>query len=189
MNMSLKTVWIDTLYKVATGSRNVRNFFTPIGAIVYGLLIFVFVVIALYVDRLIGLTDIFPNPLNLILSIPIFLLSLFLIGWSVHNFLMAKGTPVPFNPPPQLVTTGPYVYTRNPMLTGVFSLLFGCGVFFGSISLLFVFTPLFIYINFWELKSIEEPELEKRLGEDYIKYRKRTPMFFPNFMEIFRKRE
>lgn len=37
--MSLKTVWIDTLYKVATGSRHVRNFFTPIGAIIYGLLI------------------------------------------------------------------------------------------------------------------------------------------------------
>lgn len=187
--MSLKAVWIDTLYKVATGSRNVRNFFTPIGAIIYGLLIFVFVVIALYVDKLIGLTNIFPKPVNIILSFPIFLLALFLIGWSVQNFLSVKGTPVPFNPPPQLVTTGLYHYTRNPMLTGVFFLLFGFGVFFGSVSLLFVFTPLFIYINFWELKSIEEPELEKRLGEDYIKYRKRTPMFFPNLMVIFGKRE
>ena len=184
--MSLKTVWIDTLYKVATGSRSVRNFFTPIGAIVYGLLIFVFVFIAVYVDRLIGLTNIFSSPLNLILSIPIFFLALFLIGWSVKHFIVAKGTPVPFNPPPQLVVTGPYAYTRNPMLTGVFLLLFGCGVVFGSVSLLFVFTPLFIYINFWELKSIEEPELEKRLGEDYVKYRKRTPMFFPNLFEIFR---
>ncbi len=121
--MSLKTVWIDTLYKVATGSRNVRTFFTPLGAIVYGLLIFGFVVISLHVDRIIGLPNIFPDPLNIILSIPIFLLALFLIGWSVQKFLMVKGTPVPFNPPPQLVTTGPYAYTRNPMLTGVFSLL------------------------------------------------------------------
>ena len=177
--MTLKTKWIDILYNVATGSRNVRNFFTPIGAIFYGLLIFVFVVIALHVDRLIGLTNIFPNPLNIILSLPIFLLALFLVGWSVQNFLKAKGTPVPFNPPPQLVTTGPYAYTRNPMLTGVFSLLFGFGVFLGSVSLLIVFTPFFIFINFWELKSIEEPELEKRLGEEYIEYRKNTPMFFP----------
>jgi len=92
-------------------------------------------------------------------------------------------------PPPKLVTTGPYHYTQNPMLTGVFSLLFGFGVFFGSVSLLFVFTPLFIYLNYWELKSIEEPELAKRLGEDYIQYHKRTPMFFPNFGGIFRKRE
>lgn len=140
-------------------------------------------------DRIIGLNSIFPNPFNIVLSIPIFLFALFLIGWSVQNFLIVKGTPVPFNPPPQLVTTGPYAYTRNPMLTGVFSLLFGCGVFFGSLSLLFVFTPLFICINFWELKSIEEPELEKRLGEDYVKYRKSTPMFFPNVMGILKKRK
>ena len=187
--MTLKTKWIDVLYNVATGSRNVRNFFTPIGAIFYGLLIFVFIVIALHVDRLIGLTNIFPKSASIILSLPFLLLALFLIGWSVQNFLSVKGTPVPFNPPPQLVTTGPYHYTRNPMLTGVFSLLFGFGVFLGSVSLLFVFTPLFIYINFWELKSIEEPELEKRLGDDYIKYRKRTPMFFPSLREIFGKRE
>jgi protein-S-isoprenylcysteine O-methyltransferase Ste14 len=187
--MTLKNKWIDILYNVATSSRNVRNFFTPIGVIFYGLLIFVFVVIALHVDRLIGLTNIFPNPLNIILSLPIFSLALFLIGWSVQNFLKAKGTPVPFNPPPKLVTTGPYAYTRNPMLTGVFSLLFGFGVLFGSFFLLIVFTPLFIFINFWELKSIEEPELEKRLGEEYIEYRKRTPMFFPNLRIIFGKKE
>jgi protein-S-isoprenylcysteine O-methyltransferase Ste14 len=187
--MTLKTKWIDILYNVATGSRNVRNFFTPIGAIFYGLLIFVFIVIALHVDRLIGLTNIFPNPFNIILSLPIFSLALFLIVWSVQNFLKAKGTPVPFNPPPQLVTTGPYAYVRNPMLTGVFALLFGFGVLLGSASLLVVFTPLFIFINVWELKAIEEPELLRRLGEDYIEYRKRTPMFFPGFGIIFKRRK
>ena len=65
------------------------------------------------------------------------------------------------------------------MLTGVFALLFGFGMFFGSVFLFFVFTPLFILINFWELKAIEEPELVKRLGQEYIEYRKKTPMFFP----------
>lgn len=185
--MNLKSVWIETFYKVATGSRPVRNFFTPIGALAYGLLIFVFIAIALYIDRLIGLTGIFPNPLNLILSLPVFSAALFLIGWSVQHFLAVKGTPVPFNPPPQLVSTGPYAYTRNPMLTGVFLLLFGFGFFFGSLSLLFLFTPLFIYINFWELKAIEEPELERRLGEGYVKYRQRTPMFFPDVKKLFGK--
>ncbi len=186
--MSLKTKWIEILYNVATGSRNVRNFFTPIGAIFYGLLIFVFVVIALQVDRLLGLTAIFPSPFHIILSLPIFSLALFLMGWSVLNFIRAKGTPVPFNPPPQLVTTGPYAYVRNPMLTGVFALLFGFGVLLGSASLLVIFTPLFIFLNVWELKAIEEPELLKRLGQDYIEYRKRTPMFFPGFGIIFKRR-
>jgi len=187
--MTLKTKWIDILYNVATGSRRIRNFFTPIGALFFGLLIFVFVIIALHVDRLIGLTDIFPGQLNIILSLPVFSLALFLLGWSVQNFLKAKGTPVPFNPPPQLVTSGPYAYTRNPMLTGVFALLLGLGIFFESVSLLFIFTPLFIFVNFWELKAIEEPELVKRLGQEYIEYRKRTPMFFPGFGLIFKRRK
>ena len=107
----------------------------------------------------------------------------------VQNFLKAKGTPVPFNPPPQLVTSGPYAYSRNPMLTGVFALLFGIGIFFGSFSLLFVFTPLFIFVNYWELKAIEEPELVKRLGQEYIEYRKMTPMFFPSFRSKYNRRE
>jgi len=177
------------LYNVATGSRKIRNFFTPIGALFYGLLIFSFIVVALQVDRLIGLINIFPRQLSIILSLPVFSLALFIIGWSVLNFLRAKGTPVPINPPPQLVTTGPYAYVRNPMLTGVFALLFGFGVLFGSVSLLVAFTPLFIFINVWELKAIEEPELLKRLGEDYSEYRKRTPMFFPDFGKIFERRK
>ena len=187
--MTIKAKWIEIFYNIATGSRKIQNFFTPLGAFIYALLIFSFVVIALIMDRLLGLTAIFPKPFHIILSLPVFSIALFLIGWSVLNFLRAKGTPVPFNPPPQLVTTGPYAYTRNPMLTGIFSLLFGFGVLFQSVSLLIVFTPLFILINFWELKSIEEPELEKRLGKKYIEYRKRTPMFFPGFKIIFKRRK
>lgn len=75
------------------------------------------------------------------------------------------------------------------MLTGVFALLFGFGIFFGSVSLLIVFTPLFIVVNFWELKAIEEPELVKRLGQKYIEYRKVTPMFFPSFSSKNKRRE
>lgn len=187
--MTLKTRWIEIFYNVATGSRKIRNFFTPIGALFFALLTFSFVVIALQVDQLLGITDIFPGALSIIFALPIFSFALFLIGWSVLNFLRAKGTPVPFNPPPRLVTTGPYAFVRNPMLTGVFALLFGFGALLGSVSLLVVFTPLFIFINVWELKAIEEPELEKRLGEDYNEYRKRTPMFFPGFGIIFKRRK
>jgi protein-S-isoprenylcysteine O-methyltransferase Ste14 len=179
--MTLKSKWVEILYHVATGSKKIRNFFTPIGAFFYALLIFFFVVVALQVDRLLGINDIFPRSFCIILALPVFAFALFLLGWSVLNFFRARGTPVPFNPPPQLVTTGPYAYVRNPMLTGIFALLFGLGVLLGSVSLLVVFTPLFILINVWELKVIEEPELVKRLGEDYIEYRKRTPMFFPHF--------
>jgi protein-S-isoprenylcysteine O-methyltransferase Ste14 len=73
------------------------------------------------------------------------------------------------------------------MLTGVFALLFGIGVSFGSFSLVVIFTPLFIILSVLELKAIEEPELIKRLGQDYVEYRKRTPMFFPSLRKIFKR--
>ncbi|MGD8983750.1 MAG: isoprenylcysteine carboxylmethyltransferase family protein [Desulfobacteraceae bacterium] len=183
----MKTKWIDFLYRVATGSRKFRNLLTPIGAIFYALLTVLFVVVALQVDKFLELPRLLPETLNLVLSLPILSLALFMMGWSVFNFLKVKGTPVPFNPPPKLVTTGPYAYTRNPMLTGIFLLLFGLGVFFRSISLVLLFTPLFIFINAWEVKSIEEPELEKRFGEEYVEYKKQTPMFFLRLKKIGEK--
>lgn len=185
--MTLQTKFIDFVHRTATGSRKVRNVFTPIGAVFFCLFVCAFVYAGLKIDRLLGIERAVPASISIIFSIPIFVLAIFLVGWSAHHFLKAKGTPVPVNPPPKLVTTGPYAHTRNPMLTGVFALLFGLAVLFGSISLFFVFTPLFIAINYWELKRIEEPELEKRLGSDYTAYRARTPMFLPNIKR--KKRE
>ena len=85
-----------------------------------------------------------------------------------------------------LLTHGPYAYMRNPMLSGVFLILFGAGIFLQSVFLIFVFTPLFIALNVIEVKMIEEPELALRLGKEYLVYKKRTPMFFP---EWIRKRK
>jgi protein-S-isoprenylcysteine O-methyltransferase Ste14 len=65
------------------------------------------------------------------------------------------------------------------MLTGVFLILFGIGFGVNSVSLVVFFTPLYVLINVWELKKIEEPELMKRLGDEYIEYRRQTPMFIP----------
>ena len=65
------------------------------------------------------------------------------------------------------------------MLTGVFLVLFGIGFSINSLSTVLVFTPVYIAFNVWELKRIEEPELVLRLGEDYVEYRERTPMFIP----------
>jgi len=131
------------------------------------------------VDKFVGFPKFLVMPLNMIVSAPILLVGLFLILWSVQQFLKAKGTPVPFNPPPKLVTSGPYAYIRNPMLTGLFILLFGLGLLFASLSLIFIFTPLFILLNILELKTVEEPELEKRFGKEYLQYKKRVPMFIP----------
>jgi protein-S-isoprenylcysteine O-methyltransferase Ste14 len=183
MSVYLKTKLIDILYKVATGSKKVRNLLTPLGAIFFAFFITLFIFLALQLDQLLELPRLFSKPVNIIFSLPLLFPGLFLIGWSVLHFLKVKGTPVPFNPPPKVVADGPYAYARNPMLSGVFILLFGFGILIGSFSFTFIFTPLFIVLNVWELKAIEEPELAKRLGEEYLDYKNKTPMFIPNFRQ------
>jgi len=146
---------------------------------IFGVFTALFVFAAILVDRLLNLPHLLPEGARLPVSIPMIAVGLAVAAWSVFHFLKMKGTPVPFNPPPKVVNTGPYRYARNPMLSGVFLFLFGIGFIVNSASLVFFFTPLYVLINVWELKKIEEPELIKRLGDEYIEYRRHTPMFFP----------
>ena len=177
--MGIRKRWINLLYKAATGTKKTRTLLTPIGVTIFGTFTALFVFAAVFVDRLLGLPSLLPEGTRSTLSIPLIAVGVAVTAWSVFHFLKVKGTPVPFNPPPKLVKTGPYRYARNPMLTGVFLFLFGIGFCINSVSLVFFFTPLFVLVNVWELKEIEEPELMKRLGDEYIEYRRQTPMFIP----------
>lgn len=177
--MGFRERWINCFHRAATGTKKTRTLLTPIGVTVFGLFTAMFVLAAIFVDKLLGLPRLLPEGTRLPVSIPVMVVGIVLTTWSAIHFLKVKGTPVPFNPPPKVVKTGPYRYVRNPMLAGVFLFLFGIGFYINSVSLVLFFTPLFILVNVWELKKIEEPELMKRLGNEYIEYRKQTPMFIP----------
>jgi len=179
--MNIRKNWINLLHRAATGTKKTRTLLTPIGVTIFGVFTASFVFAALWIDRLLNLPGLLPDSARLPVAIPVMTVGVAVTAWSGFHFLRVKGTPVPFNPPPEVVTTGPYRYARNPMLTGVFLFLFGLGLAFDSLSLVFFFTPLFVVVNLWELKQIEEPELVKRFGDTYVDYQKRTPMFIPGF--------
>jgi len=177
--MRIREGWINFLARAATGTRKTRTLLTPVGLIIFGVFSALFVSVAVITDRLLGLPGLLPEIARFPVSIPVILLGVAVTGWSAFHFLKVKGTPIPFNPPPRVVNTGPYWYARNPMLTGVFLILFGIGLGINSFSLVLFFTPMYVLMNVWELKHIEEPELIKRLGDEYLEYRRKTPMFFP----------
>ena len=177
--MSIRDRWINLLHRAATGTRRTRTLLTPIGLIIFGVFTGVFVALSMLTDRWLSLPWPLPSGPTWLIAVLFIAVGAGVTAWSALHFLKVKGSPVPFNPPPELVTTGPYRFARNPMLTGVFLLFFGIGFPIKSLSLVVFFTPLYILANVWEIKEIEEPELVKRLGEEYVAYQRRTPMFIP----------
>lgn len=95
---------------------------------------------------------------------------------------------MPFNPPTELVVEGPYVWTRNPMLTGVFTSLFGVGVLLHSVGMVLISVPTYMVVHVIHLKLVEEPELVLRFGGSYSEYKRRVPMFWPRLRRPMRRR-
>ncbi len=89
-----------------------------------------------------------------------------------------RGTPAPFDPPRQLVTTGPYRYVRNPMYIGAALAMSGAALYCRSIPLLLynfgflLFCHLFIILY-------EEPVLDRLFGDDYRQYRCQVRRWLP----------
>jgi len=177
--MKFRERWVNYLYHAATGSQKYRSSRTPIGLAIFGLFTALFVVLAIFSDKALNLTWPFAGKFSQIIAYLLLTIGAGLTCWTGFQFRKARGTPVPVNPPQELIVNGPYKLIRNPMLTGVFLLMFGLGFLMHSLSLVLVFTPLYALAHAWELKQIEEPELAMRFGDEFLAYRKRTPMFFP----------
>ena len=177
--MTLRERIIDFFYKQAMGKKKTRVFLTPLFGTAFFFAVVLAIFISFYLDRLLGFPKVLSKDYARVVSIPFLIIGPSLWIWCASIFLKSKGTPVPVNPPPKLITEGPYAYSRNPMLTGIFILLAGIGIFFRSASLVLITTPVFVLISALEFKYIEEPELEKRFGKEYSEYRKKTPMIIP----------
>jgi protein-S-isoprenylcysteine O-methyltransferase Ste14 len=178
-SMSFRERWVELLYQAAKSPRRFRALVTPIGIVFWLSLTALLVFASLCVDSLAHFPRFVSPPLSFVIGSIFLTLSAFVYGWPVVRFFKARGSPVPLNPPQELVTTGLYAYVRNPMVSGWLSGMFSLGVLLGSISLAFIFTPLFTILNVLYIKAIEERELEKKFGEEYLRYKEKVPMFIP----------
>jgi protein-S-isoprenylcysteine O-methyltransferase Ste14 len=98
----------------------------------------------------------------------------FLLLWCVRDFYVAgKGTLAPWSPPRNLVVTGLYRFSRNPMYVAVSIVLLGWAVWYTSSGLLLY--AVIVAIAF-QLRIIfyEEPYLETAFGHEWLEYRRRV---------------
>ncbi len=106
-------------------------------------------------------------------------LGLGLMVATIRLFVMVgKGTLAPLNPTQRLVVQGVYHHVRNPMISGVFSILLGETLLAAS-SPLFCWFLVFVIGNALYLPLVEEPGLVKRFGEEYEVYRRNVPKWIP----------
>jgi protein-S-isoprenylcysteine O-methyltransferase Ste14 len=114
-----------------------------------------------------------PSPLGLLptlLGCALVGLGVLLVYKTVIFFAtVGEGTLAPWDPPRRLVVRGPYRHVRNPMISGVLSILLGEAILLGSVPLL-VWFLVFFALSALSMLLIEEPLLESRFGSDYVTY-------------------
>jgi protein-S-isoprenylcysteine O-methyltransferase Ste14 len=164
-----------------------RRLLALIPAFFLFVLIFPYLLVILLprLDELLHLPRLFIGAVNYIFGIPLIVLGVIYGFWSIYSQLTrASGTPLPMMPTQKLLIDGPFKQCRNPMTFGTITAYLGVGILIGSVSSI-VFVLIIGALLLTYLKKFEERELEIRFGQEYVAYKKNTPMFLPRIR--FRK--
>jgi protein-S-isoprenylcysteine O-methyltransferase Ste14 len=78
----------------------------------------------------------------------------------------------------KLITTGPYRWLRNPIYASMFGMLLATG-FAKSWWPLFIAGVVFFVVGTEIRVHAEEKLLAARFGEDFARYKEKTPAYFP----------
>jgi protein-S-isoprenylcysteine O-methyltransferase Ste14 len=96
-------------------------------------------------------------------------------AWVVVAFATrGKGTPAPNAPTTELVQSGLYRYSRNPMYVGALLIALGYPLWFQSLALVLYWFALLLFFHVLVV-VYEEPSLERRFGQAWTAYRSRVP--------------
>lgn len=112
----------------------------------------------------------------LVLGVLMYALGMIFAFWGKFSMKKVWGIPGEHKSKQQerLVTSGVFKYSRNPIYVGIVMIFLGFSVAFRS-WLVVLRIPLFIYL--YRSSLIEEKLLMKKFGEEYKKYKKKTPRF------------
>lgn len=117
-----------------------------------------------------------PNPLEVALGFVIAALGEGIRFWAAGHLLKTK----------ELITSGPYRYTRNPLYLGRFLILTGLCVmcrlpYFANWILLAVGYAVFFFYYMPRKERVEPARLRAVHGEAYDRYFKAVPALLPTF--------
>jgi protein-S-isoprenylcysteine O-methyltransferase Ste14 len=142
--------------------------------------VFAFVALPGTVAFLVPLTVFLPRPPILLdrLGLVPLLLGVTLLLSTVREFYVAgRGTLAPWSPPDELVTTGLYSFSRNPMYVAVVLALLGWAALFHSWALL-VYAVAVAAAFHLRVVFGEEPWLAQTHRGSWLRYSAQVPRWF-----------
>lgn len=112
-------------------------------------------------------------PNHSILSLFIFLLGVIIIAIGGYSFRKVNTTVNPMTPEKttQLVMTGVYNYSRNPMYIGFLFWLIACAIFLGNAVNILLLPSYMILVNKLYILP-EEKILDNIFGDEFTEYKK-----------------
>ncbi len=163
-----------------------------LGYIVGGLLVMVFVPSIIYIitslfDKVYRIEVIQNMIIRWIIIIVLLAMGLIYGIWSVViQNTIGQGGPlevgnIEISPKTKnLVVSGPYKYTRNPMLFGTLLIYLAFALFINSITSIVLVSGIFVFMLTVVVK-MEEKRLIKDFGNQFEEYQKTVSMFIPWF--------
>jgi len=116
-------------------------------------------------------------------------LGLIVMVLTISSFIrIGKGTLAPWSPTKKLVVRGLYRYVRNPMISGVLTVLLGEALVVRSQNIL-IWAGAFFVINTIYFIIYEEPNLEHRFGNEYREYKKHVSRWLPRLTAYHQNEE
>jgi protein-S-isoprenylcysteine O-methyltransferase Ste14 len=104
----------------------------------------------------------------------------FLITAMQEFHVAGRGTPMPEDAPPRLVTTGIYSYVANPMQIGKFGVLFVWGLFWKN-AWIVAAAFLGLLYSLTIARSREDRDMAARFGAEWIDYRRNVRRWLPRW--------
>lgn len=146
----------------------------------FGKAVFAFVALPGMVAFVVPLTVFLPSPPVLLdrSGLVLLLLGATLLLSTVREFYVAgRGTLAPWSPPDELVTTGLYSFSRNPMYVAVVLVLLGWAALFHSVALLIYAVAIAAAFHLRVVFG-EEPWLAQTHRGSWLRYSAQVPRWF-----------
>jgi protein-S-isoprenylcysteine O-methyltransferase Ste14 len=121
-----------------------------------------------------GTRAMLPTPVNYWVGGAIVVVAILVLGWrSVARIRRTGQSENPWKPTTEIVTDGPFRFTRNPMYLQMVVVCIGFAIILSNPWILLL-TPACVWVLHTFAILPEEAYLEAKFGEEYLSYKRRV---------------